>query len=72
METMGQKSPRPRRSFSDEFETEVVELVRQPDRNVHCVARGLNLIERAARDAQAGQTTSAPDAPGPGAGPRGP
>jgi transposase len=49
METMASKSPRPRRSFSDEFKAEVVELVRQPGKTVGGVARELDLTETAVR-----------------------
>jgi transposase len=50
METMARKkSPRPRRSFSDEFKAEVVELVRQPANTVASVARELDLTETAVR-----------------------
>ena len=49
METMAGEKPRPRRSFSDEFKAEVVELVRQPGRTVGSVARELDLTETAVR-----------------------
>ena len=51
METMAarRKEPRPRRSFSDEFKAEVVELVRQPGNTAGSVARDLNLTETAVR-----------------------
>jgi transposase len=43
------KSPRPRRSFSDEFNAEVVKLVHQPGRTAGSVARELDLTETAVR-----------------------
>jgi transposase len=50
METMAsKKQPRPRRSFTDEFKAEVVELVRQPGNTVGGVARELDLTETAVR-----------------------
>ena len=50
METMADRNqPRPRRSFSDEFKAEVVELVRQPGNTVGGVARQLDLTETAVR-----------------------
>jgi transposase len=49
METMAEKKPRPRRSFSDEFKAEVVELVRQPGNTAGSVARQLDLTETAVR-----------------------
>jgi len=48
METMG-RTKRPRRSFTKEFKTEVVELVRQPGNSVASVARDLDLTETAVR-----------------------
>ena len=48
METMG-RSKRPRRSFTDEFKAEVVELVRQPGNSAAGVARDLDLTETAVR-----------------------
>src|SRR3954466_5574266 len=48
METMG-RSKRPRRSFTDEFKAEVVELVRQPGNTAAGVARDLDLTETAVR-----------------------
>lgn len=49
METMANRQPRPRRSFSREFKAEVVELVRQPGNTAGSVARDLNLTETAVR-----------------------
>jgi transposase len=51
METMAarRKEPRPRRSFSDEFKAEVVELVHQPGNTAASVARQLDLTETAVR-----------------------
>src|ERR1700741_1156808 len=49
METMAKKQPRPRRSFTPEFKSEVVELVRQPGNSAGSVARDLNLTETAVR-----------------------
>ncbi|HMC51569.1 MAG TPA: transposase, partial [Acidimicrobiales bacterium] len=49
METMGKNKSRPRRSFTDEFKAEVVELVRQPGKTVGSVARDLDLTETAVR-----------------------
>ena len=49
METMAEKQPRPRRSFTSEFKAEVVELVRQPGNTAGSVARDLNLTETAVR-----------------------
>src|SRR3954470_19514569 len=49
METMAKKQPRPRRSFTPEFKSEVVELVRQPGNRAGSVARDLNLTETAVR-----------------------
>ena len=50
METMARKKPRPRRSFTKEFKTEVVALVRQPGNTVASVARELDLTETAVRE----------------------
>ncbi len=49
MESMGKK-PRPRRSFTPEFNTEMVELCRQGDRSVGQVAKDTDLTETAVRD----------------------
>ena len=48
METMGE-TKRPRRSFSQEFKAEVVDLVRQPGNTAASVARDLDLTETAVR-----------------------
>ena len=48
MEMMG-RTKRPRRSFTDEFKAEVVELVRQPGNTVGSVSRELDLTETAVR-----------------------
>ena len=50
METMAGKKPRRRRSFSPEFKSEVVALVRQPGKTVGSVARDLDLTETAVRE----------------------
>ena len=42
--------PRRRRSFTPEFKSEVVALVRQPGRTVGSVARELDLTETAVRE----------------------
>jgi transposase len=49
METMANRQPRPRRSFTPEFKAEVVDLVRQPGKTVGSVARDLDLTETAVR-----------------------
>jgi len=48
METMG-RTKRPRRSFTNTFKAEVVELVRQPGNSAASVARDLDLTETAVR-----------------------
>jgi transposase len=48
METMG-RTKRPRRSFTQEFKTEVVDLVRQLGNTAASVARDLDLTETAVR-----------------------
>ena len=50
MESMGKKKPRPRRSFTPEFKTEIVELCRRRDRSVGQVAKDFDLTETAVRD----------------------
>ncbi len=66
METMERKKPRPRRSFTPEFKTEVVELVRQPGKTAGGVARELGLTETAVRawakqaDIDAGRRSDGP------------
>src|SRR5579884_1469167 len=49
MGTMATKKPRPRRSFTPEFEAQMVELVRQPGNSVPSVARDYELTETALR-----------------------
>ena len=49
MESMGKKKPRARRSFTDEFKAEIVELCRRGDRSVGQVARDFDLTETAVR-----------------------
>jgi len=50
METMANKKPRRRRSFTPEFKAEVVALVRQPGKTVGSVAREMDLTETAVRE----------------------
>jgi transposase len=50
METMGEKKPRPRRSFTREFKAEIVELCRRGDRSVGQVAVDFDLTETAVRE----------------------
>jgi transposase len=45
METMERKKPRPRRSFTPEFKSEIVELCRHGDRSIGQVARDFDLTE---------------------------
>ncbi|WP_435889248.1 transposase [Streptosporangium canum] len=47
---MGKKKPRPRRSFTREFKTEIVELCRRGDRSIGQVAADFDLTETAVRD----------------------
>ncbi|HEX7345893.1 MAG TPA: transposase [Candidatus Limnocylindrales bacterium] len=47
---MGQKKPRPRRSFTDEFKAEIVELCQRGDRSVGQVACDFDLTETAVRE----------------------
>jgi transposase len=57
MESMGNKKPRPRRSFTAEFKTEIVELCQRGDRTVGQVAKDFDLTETAVRGvAEAGRT----------------
>jgi transposase-like protein len=49
MEKNTGKQVRPRRSFSNEFKSEVVELVRQPGNTVVSASRELELTETAVR-----------------------
>jgi transposase len=43
-------SPRPRRSFTDEFKAETVRLLRESGKSVGTVARELDLTETAVRE----------------------
>jgi small multidrug resistance pump len=46
MESMGsKKKPRPRRSFTDEFKAEIVELCQYGDRSIRQVARDFDLTD---------------------------
>jgi transposase len=49
METMEQKRKRPRRSFSDEYKAEVVELCRTSDKTIAEVSHDLGLTVSAVR-----------------------
>jgi transposase len=49
METMEQKRKRPRRSFSDEYKAEVVELCRTSDKSIAEVSHDLGLTVSAVR-----------------------
>ena len=49
METMEEKRKRPRRSFSDEFKAEVVELCRRSDKTIAEVSGDLGLTVSAVR-----------------------
>jgi transposase len=49
METMEEKRKRPRRSFSDEYKAEVVELCRSSDKSITEVATDLGLTISAVR-----------------------
>ena len=49
METMEQQRKRPRRSFSDEYKAEVVDLCRTSDKSISEVARDLGLTVSAVR-----------------------
>ena len=50
METMERKKPRPRRSFTPEFKTEIVELCRHGDRSIGQVAKDFDLTETNVRN----------------------
>ncbi|MET7302619.1 hypothetical protein [Embleya sp. NPDC005575] len=50
MESLGTKKPRPRSSFTSEFEAEFVELCLRGDRLVGQVAKDFDLAETAVRD----------------------
>ncbi|MFD9125000.1 transposase [Kitasatospora sp. NPDC059571] len=47
---MGKKKPRPRRSFTPEFKSEIVDLCRTGDRSVGQVAKDFDLTGTAVRD----------------------
>jgi transposase len=47
---MGKKAVRKRRTFSDEFKTETVKLVRDSGKSVGAIARELDLTETALRN----------------------
>lgn len=47
---MNKRSQRPRRAFTPEFRTEVVELCRKGDRSIGEVARDLDLTETSVRN----------------------
>lgn len=49
METVAQKKPRPRRSFSPEFKADIVERCLAGDRTIGQVARDFDLTETAVR-----------------------
>jgi transposase len=49
METMGGKKPHPRRSFTPESTTDLVERCRAGDRSIGQVARDFDLTETAVR-----------------------
>src|SRR6476659_6519306 len=50
MENVERKKSRPRRSFTDEFKAEIVELCQRGDRSVGQVARDFDLTETAVRE----------------------
>jgi transposase len=47
LESMGNKKPRPRRSFTAEFKAEIVELCQRCDRSIGQVAQDFDLTETA-------------------------
>jgi len=49
METMERKKPRPRRSFTPEFKSEIVECCKRGDRSIGQVAKDFDLGETAVR-----------------------
>jgi transposase len=49
MESVGKKRARPRRSFTPEFKTEIVELCQRGDRTVRQVSQDFDLTETAVR-----------------------
>lgn len=50
MASKGRKPPRPRRSFTQEFKAEIVELCQRGDRTIGQVARDFDLTETAVRE----------------------
>jgi transposase len=50
MELVAKKKPRPRRSFTPQFKTEIVELCRGGDRSIGQVCRDYDLTETAVRE----------------------
>ncbi|GAA1926859.1 transposase [Streptantibioticus ferralitis] len=64
MESMGQKKPRPRRSFTSEFKAEIVELCQRGDRSIGQVAKDFELTETAVRLWVAQAETDAGQRPG--------
>jgi transposase len=50
MASKGRKAPRSRRSFTDEFKAEIVELCQRGDRTIGQVARDFDLTETAVRE----------------------
>src|SRR4030088_1313976 len=50
METMARKKPRPRRSFTPEFKSDIVERCRVGDRTIGQVAKDFDLTETAVRE----------------------
>ena len=50
METMAERKPRPRRSFTKEFKADIVEQCRKGDRSIGQVARDFDLTETSVRD----------------------
>jgi len=50
METMEGKQPRARRSFTAEFDAEIIQLCQRGDRSIGQVARDLDLTETAVRE----------------------
>ncbi|NRQ37516.1 transposase [Nonomuraea sp. NN258] len=46
---MGKKKPRPRRSFTQEFKAEIIELCQRGDRSIREVAQDFDLTETAVR-----------------------
>ena len=49
MESVGKKRSRPRRAFTPEFKTEIVELCQRGDRTIGQVAKDFDLTETAVR-----------------------